>query len=82
MSSKVKLLEKLARGAINARELRTLLHPQGWELKNTVGSHEHWKKGQVLYTLATHSKDLKHYMVKQALSVLLGTDTGETDEKD
>ncbi|MBI3296213.1 MAG: type II toxin-antitoxin system HicA family toxin [Deltaproteobacteria bacterium] len=82
MSSKAKLLEKLRHGTINARELRALLRKHGWELKNTVGSHEHWKRGQALYTLATHSKDLRHYMIKQAQGVLLGTDTGEHDEKD
>ena len=78
VSSKKKLQEKLRRGIIDARELRTLLRQKGWELRNTVGSHEHWRKGQVLYTLATHTKDLKRYMVKQAQHVLLG----ESDEED
>lgn len=72
MSSKKKLLEKLRRGNITAKELRTLMKQKGWELRNTVGSHEHWKKGSTLYTLATHTKDLKRYMVKQAQEVLLG----------
>ena len=72
MASKEKLLEKLRRGNISARELRTLMRQEGWELRNTVGSHEHWKKGSTLYTLATHTKDLKRYMVTHARKILLG----------
>lgn len=82
MSSKRKLLEKLRRGTISARELRTLLGQHGWVLKNKVGSHEHWRKEQSLYTLATHTKDLKRYMIKQAQKVLLGTILGDIDEEE
>lgn len=80
MSSKKKLRQKLRQGTLDAQELRTLLRQEEWKLRNTVGSHEHWRKGSVLYTLATHSKELKPYMVKQAQRILLGG-SDEKDEK-
>src|SRR4051812_12901774 len=67
-----KLVEKLRRGAIDALELRTLLGQDGWQIRNTTGSHEQWVKGSLHLTLATHSKDLKKYQIKEAREALLG----------
>lgn len=65
MSKAEKLLEKLKDGTISASELRTLLKQFGWILARTKGSHEHWRKGGKVITLATHSKDLKPYQIRQ-----------------
>ncbi len=67
MSTTDKLIEKLKNGSISAKELRTLLKKLGWVLDRTKGSHEQWlgPKGQRM-TLATHSKDLKQYQIREA----------------
>ncbi len=74
MSSTEKLKEKLDNGSIDARELRTLLKQVGWTLIRIKGSHEVWVKGATTFILATHSKDLKHYQIKQAQSLLGGSE--------
>lgn len=78
MSKTEKLLEKLKRGAINALELKTLLRHLGWILDRTKGSHEVWVNDSKLFVLATHSKELKPYQLKQAKTLLL---VEEEDEK-
>ena len=67
MSKLEKLLEKLGHGSINSAELRNLLKRLGWTLDRQRGSHEQWigPKGQRM-TLATHSKDLKPYQIREA----------------
>lgn len=67
MSKTEKLLAKLNNGSISASELRTLLLKLGWRLDRQKGSHEQWlgPNGRFL-TLATHSKELKPYQIKEA----------------
>lgn len=62
-----KLIEKLQNGTISASELRTLMKKLGWTLDRQAGSHEQWigPKGERM-TLATHSKDLLRYQIKEA----------------
>lgn len=67
MSKTEKLLEKLRNGSISSSEARTLLKKMGWVKKPGNGSsHEQWvgPKSEKL-TLATHSKDLKRYQIKE-----------------
>ncbi len=70
MSKTDKLLEKLKNGTISAQELRTLLGKLGWILARQKGSHEQWLKNGKVITLATHSKDLKPYQIKQVSKAL------------
>lgn len=67
MSKTEKLISKLTNGTISASELRTLMKHLGWALDGQKGSHEQWygPNGERM-TLATHSKDLKPYQVKEA----------------
>jgi len=74
MTKAAKLKSKLRMGTIDARELRTLLKQEGWRLDRVKGSHEFWERGTLTFVLATHSKDLKPYQVRQAREVLLSED--------
>jgi predicted RNA binding protein YcfA (HicA-like mRNA interferase family) len=65
MSKTDKLKEKLANGTIDAREARTLLSKLGWTMSPGKGSHEKWTDGTKILILATHSKELKPYQIKQ-----------------
>jgi predicted RNA binding protein YcfA (HicA-like mRNA interferase family) len=70
MSKTEKLMEKLRNGTISAKELRTLMKKKGWVLESTSGSHEQWFHPTQVhpnnrFTLATHSKDLKKYQIKE-----------------
>lgn len=79
MTTAAKLLSKLFHGTIDARELRTLLKQKKWSLSRTKGSHEIWCNGTRTFVLATHSKDLKPYQIKEAQASLLsnGDENGE-----
>jgi predicted RNA binding protein YcfA (HicA-like mRNA interferase family) len=70
MSKTDKLLAKLKNRTISAQELRTLLGQLGWVLARQKGSHEQWLKNGQVITLATHSKDLKPYQIKQVSKAL------------
>lgn len=72
MSKADKLLAKLLIGRIGGKELRTLLKQLGWTKDAQRGSHEQWRgpNGERM-TLATHSKDLKPYQIKEAQAKLL-----------
>ena len=70
MSKTEKLLSKLENGTISAQEIRTLLGQLGWTLARQKGSHEQWLKNGKVITLATHSKDLKPYQMKQVSKAL------------
>lgn len=70
MTKAEKLRAKLKARKINARELRTLLKQEGAIMDRTVGSHEHWVMNGKVLTLATHSKDLKVYQIKEAIEFL------------
>jgi predicted RNA binding protein YcfA (HicA-like mRNA interferase family) len=70
MSKTEKLLAKLNNGTITVQELRTLLGQLGWILARQKGSHEQWLKNGKVITLATHSKNLKPYQIKQVLKAL------------
>lgn len=72
MAKKEKLLEKLRKKSINAKELRTLLKQCGWILHSTKGSHEQWRRGKQRYTLATHNNDLKAYTIRDVIALLKG----------
>lgn len=67
MGKTEKLIAKLEAGIISAAELRTLMKKLGWVLDRTNGSHEQWLgPDKERLTLATHSKDLMPYQVKEA----------------
>lgn len=70
VSKTEKLLAKLKNGTISAQEIRTLLGHLGWVLARQKGSHEQWLKNGKVITLATHSKDLKPYQIKQVSKAL------------
>ena len=70
MSKTEKLLVKLKTEAISAQEIRTLLAHLGWSLARQKGSHEQWLKNGKVITLATHSKELKPYQIKQVSKAL------------
>jgi predicted RNA binding protein YcfA (HicA-like mRNA interferase family) len=74
MSKTDKLLLKLKNGTISGKELRTLMNKLGWTHARTNGSHETWEKGSKTYILATHSKDLKAYQIKQAQKLMIEED--------
>lgn len=66
MSKTEKLIAKLKNKKISAAELRTLLIRLGWICRGQEGSHESWvgPAGE-RFTLATHSKEVKPYMLKE-----------------
>lgn len=70
MSKTEKLLAKLTNKTISAQEVRTLLGQLGWTLARQKGSHEQWLKNGKVITLATHTKDLKPYQIKQISKAL------------
>lgn len=72
MTKAEKLKDKLKKGTINAKDLRTLLTQEGWTLDHSTGSHEVWHKDGGRFILAAHSKDLKIYQIKQAKTLILG----------
>ena len=65
MSKTDKLKVKLANGTIDAREARTLLSKLGWSKLAGKGSHEKWTKDGQIIILATHTKELKPYQIRQ-----------------
>lgn len=65
MSKSDKLIQKLKNRTIKASEARTLLKQSGWKIKNQVGSHEQWVSGNKRLTIATHTKEIKPYLMKQ-----------------
>jgi predicted RNA binding protein YcfA (HicA-like mRNA interferase family) len=71
MSKTEKLLAKLVNGTISAAEAKTLLGQLGWlQAKSSGGSHEQWKKNGKVLTIATHTKELKPYQIKQIAKAL------------
>jgi predicted RNA binding protein YcfA (HicA-like mRNA interferase family) len=71
MSKTEKLLAKLSNGMLSAAEARTLLGKLGWlQARSGGGSHEQWKKNGRVLTIATHSKELKPYQIKQIAKAL------------
>jgi len=73
MTKAEKLWDKLDSNKISALELRTLFQSKGAFLVRTKGSHEVWKLEDRILILATHSKELKYYQMKQAKEFLSGT---------
>lgn len=65
MSQLEKLLIKLQNETISAKDARTLLAKEGWELIRTRGSHEHYSKNGKVLTLSPHGKELKKYQIRQ-----------------
>jgi len=77
MSKNEKLILKLKRGSITASEARLLLKHFGFQHTHTRGSHEYYKnKANELFVLATHSKDLKMYLIRDLRRLLLGEKNG------
>ena len=62
-----KLLEKLYRCSIHKKEMETLLKRLGFLRTRGKGSHEVWKHPELsgAIILATHSKEVKRYQIKQ-----------------
>lgn len=77
MAKNDKLKSKLKDGSISGRDLRTLLQQEGWALERNRGSHEVWARIAQTFVLATHSKELKPYQIREARRLLLG---GEEEE--
>lgn len=77
MSKTDKLMAKLKRGKIDARELRALLKVKGFQKERQRGSHEVWERGSETFLLATHSAELKPYQIKQAQERLLEEESNE-----
>lgn len=72
MGTTEKLIVKLNNGGISANELRTLLLRLNWVLDRTKGSHEQWLgPSKQRMTLATHTKELKPYQIKEARDKML-----------
>lgn len=66
-----KRIEKLKNLTIKKAELEALLNNMGFELKPGKGSHMKWvKPGCDVLVIATHTKDVARYQLKQALAVL------------
>ncbi len=64
-------LEKLSNHTIKSRELETLLLRLGFQKKSGKGSHVKWiKEGLPPIVIATHSKEVKPYQLKQVIQVL------------
>lgn len=80
MTKRDKLRSKLSAGNIGAKELNTLLQQEGWMIDRCRGSHQVWIKGAETFVLATHSKDLKLYQIKEAQKLLLRK--GNADEEE
>ncbi len=74
-----KLIKKLGRGAIGARELRTLMSHFGFEHKHGKGSHEYWSDGERIIVISPHGDELKPYQIRAAAKALLGGTDGEED---
>ncbi len=75
MSRFDKLVIKLQNGTISAGELRTLLKKMGWQMEENGSSHQQWWHPTNIYpnnrfTLATHTKDLKPYQIKEIIKKL------------
>jgi predicted RNA binding protein YcfA (HicA-like mRNA interferase family) len=81
MTAKSKLETKLLRGKISANQLRTLLHYKGWYIDRISGSHEIWCREAKTFVLATHSKDLKPYQIREAQECLFGDEENDKKEK-
>jgi predicted RNA binding protein YcfA (HicA-like mRNA interferase family) len=64
-------IEKLLNFTIKSKELEVLLLRLGFQKKTGKGSHVKWvKKGLPPIVVATHSKEIKPYQVKQVIQVL------------
>lgn len=64
-------IEKLLNITIKSKELEVLLLRFGFQKKPGKGSHVKWvKKGLPAIVIATHSKEIKPYQVKQVIQVL------------
>lgn len=66
-----KRLEKLLNFTIKKKELEALLSNLGFQCSRGKGSHVKWiKAGCPVIVLATHSKEIKPYQLKQVIKVL------------
>lgn len=64
-------LEKLLNNTIKGKELETLLLRLDFKKRAGKGSHAKWvKKGLPPIVIATHSKEVKPYQLKQVIQVL------------
>lgn len=70
VSKKEKLIKKLQKGTIKAKDLKALLLLSGANLDRIKGSHEQWIFNDKRLTLATHRKELDFYQIKQAKEFL------------
>lgn len=63
--------EKLLNLTIKKKELESLLSNLGFERSPGKGSHVKWVKfGCPVIVLATHSKEIKPYQLKQVIKIL------------
>jgi predicted RNA binding protein YcfA (HicA-like mRNA interferase family) len=77
VSKKEKLIQKLGRGSISASDARLLLKHFGFQLIHTRGSHEFYKNNSNdIFVLATHSKEIKKYLIRDLQKLLLGERNG------
>lgn len=76
-----KLIAKLKDGTIDLAELENLLGRMGWELKRQKGSHRHWAKGELRYTLVAGRRDLKDYQIRDMQKLVLGVSNEEASSE-
>ncbi len=66
-----KRVEKLLNQTISKKELEALLNNFGFRCRSGKGSHMKWiKKGCDVIIIASHSKEVKPYQIKQVIQVL------------
>ena len=58
--------DKLKAGKpLTVREAETLLKDMGFTLSHVKGSHHHWVRGQEIFTLPRHGKELKRWVTRE-----------------
>lgn len=66
-----KRIQKLLNHTIKKKELEALLYSLGFQNKGGKGSHQKWiRKGVDPIVIASHSKDLKPYLINYVIEKL------------
>lgn len=78
-----KRIEKLKSLSVSKKELEGLLRKFGFEISGGKGSHTKWTRlpeNDVL-TIATHTKEVPRYQLKQVIKALMDAKLLEDEEK-
>lgn len=58
--------DKLKQGRpLKRREAETVLRNLGFEFSHARGSHHHWVRGNEIFTLPVHGKELKRWVTRE-----------------